>query len=101
VYEATSGQGTVLHAHHQRASVQPRRLRAYNISIVELVDQEGLRFTTNVVGCPPEEVHIGMHVRVQFEQHGEVFVPAFIPDSSAGENEKAHTSQLSSSRSMP
>ena len=51
----------------------------YNISIVELVEQEGLRFTTNVVDCPPEDVHIGMPVQVQFEQHGEVFVPVFAP----------------------
>ena len=52
----------------------------YNISIVELPEQAGLRFTTNVVDCPPEDVHIGMPVRVQFEQHGEVFVPVFVPD---------------------
>jgi uncharacterized protein len=57
----------------------------YNISIVEVADREGLRFTTNVVGCPPEEVHIGMLVRVQFGPHGEVFVPVLIPDSSGGE----------------
>ena len=43
-------------------------------------EQEGLRFTTNVVGCPPEDVHIGLPVRVQFEQHGEVFAPVFVPD---------------------
>ena len=52
----------------------------YNISIVELVEQEGLRFTTDVVDCPPELVSIGMSVRVQFEQHGEVFVPVLAPD---------------------
>ena len=52
----------------------------YNISIVELVDQEGLRFMTNVVDCPPDEVHIGMPVTWSFEQHGEVFVPLFAPD---------------------
>jgi hypothetical protein len=43
-------------------------------------EQEGLRFTTNVVDCPPEDVHVGMPVRVQFEQHGEVLVPVFVPD---------------------
>ena len=52
----------------------------FNESFAVSVEQEGLRFTTNVVGCPPEDVHIGLPVRVQFEQHGEVFVPVFVPD---------------------
>ena len=47
----------------------------YNISIVELEEQVGLRFTTNVVEYPPEDVRIGMPMRVSLEQHGEVFVP--------------------------
>ena len=54
----------------------------YDISIVELVEQKGLRFTTNVVDCPPADVHIGMAVHVRFEQNGEVFVPVFTPDPS-------------------
>ena len=88
MYEATSGQGTVFTHTTNEHPYNPAVPVPYNISIVELADQEGLRFTTNVVGCPPEEVHIGMPVRVQFEPHGEVFVPVFIPcipDSSGGE----------------
>jgi uncharacterized OB-fold protein len=85
VYEATSGKGTVFTHTTNEHPYNPAVPVPYNISIVELADQEGLRFTTNVVGCPPEEVHIGMPVRVQFEPHGEVFVPVFIPDSSGGE----------------
>jgi uncharacterized protein len=67
-YEATSGKGTVFthttneHPYHPAVPVPV----PYNISIVELADKEGLRFTTKVVGCPPGEVHIGMRVRVQF-----------------------------------
>ena len=52
----------------------------YDIAIVELVEQQGLRFITNVVGCAPKDVYIGMPVHVAFEQHGEVFVPVFTPD---------------------
>lgn len=52
----------------------------YVIAIVELVEQEGLRFTTNVVHCAPEAVTIGLPVRVLFEHQGEVFVPVFEPD---------------------
>jgi len=52
----------------------------YAIAIVTIPEQEGLRLTTNIVGCPPEEVTIGMPVRVVFEQHGEVWFPLFAPD---------------------
>ncbi len=80
VYESTSGTGTVFSHTTNEHPYNPAVPVPYNISIVELVEQEGLRFTTNVVDCPPEEVSIGMPVRVQFEQHGEVFVPVFRPD---------------------
>ena len=49
----------------------------YAIALVELQEQKGLRLTTNVVGTAVEEIRIGMPVRVQFEQHGDVFVPVF------------------------
>ena len=52
----------------------------YVIAIVELVEQDGLRFTTDIVHCPVDRVTIGLPVRVVFEQHGEVFVPLFEPD---------------------
>jgi len=79
-YEATSGKGTVFTHTTNAHPYNPAVPVPYNISIVELVEQAGLRFTTNVVECPPEDVHIGMPVRVAFEQHGEVFVPVFVPD---------------------
>ena len=85
VYEAASGRGTVFTHTTNEHSYNPAVPVPYNISIVELADQVGLRFTTNVVGCPPEEVRIGMPVHVQFEQHGGVFVPVFIPDASGSE----------------
>jgi uncharacterized OB-fold protein len=81
-YDTTSGKGTVFSWTTNAHPFNPAVPLPYNISIVELAEQTGLRFTTNVVGCPPEEVHIGMPVRVQFEQHGEVFVPVFVPDTS-------------------
>ena len=52
----------------------------YAIALVTIPEQEGLRLTTNVVGCPPDEVTIGMPVRVVFEQHDEVWFPLFTPD---------------------
>ncbi|HUZ09199.1 MAG TPA: OB-fold domain-containing protein [Acidimicrobiales bacterium] len=80
-YEAVSGRGTVFSYTTNAHPYNPAVPLPYNISIVELDDQEGLRFMTNVVDCPPEDVRIGMPVHVVFEQHGEVFVPLFAPDS--------------------
>jgi uncharacterized OB-fold protein len=51
------------------------------IAIVELVEQPGLRFLTNIVGCPPGAVTIGMPVHVVFEQHEDVWLPLFAPDT--------------------
>jgi uncharacterized OB-fold protein len=51
----------------------------YAIAIVELDEQPGLRLMTNIVGCPAEQVAIGMRVQVVFEEHEDVFVPLFEP----------------------
>jgi uncharacterized OB-fold protein len=51
----------------------------YNIAIVELVEQQGLRLTTSITGCAPDEVAIGMQVRVTFEQYDDVWLPFFTP----------------------
>ena len=51
----------------------------YVVAIVELPEQEGLRLTTNLVDVAPEDVHIGMPVKVTFEQWEEVFLPLFTP----------------------
>ncbi len=51
----------------------------YCIAIVEIEEQPGLRLMTNVVGCAPEEVEIGMPVEVVFEQHDDVWFPLFQP----------------------
>jgi len=52
----------------------------YCVAIVELIEQQGLRLTTNLVNCALEEVRIGMPVRVVFEQCEDVWLPLFEPD---------------------
>jgi uncharacterized OB-fold protein len=48
----------------------------YNIAVVEL--DEGVRMTTNVVGCANAELWIGMPLEVTFEQvSDEVAIPKF------------------------
>jgi uncharacterized OB-fold protein len=55
----------------------------YVIGLVELVEQAGLRLMTNIINCPIEGVHIGMPLRVVFEnQNDDVALPLFEPDRS-------------------
>jgi uncharacterized OB-fold protein len=49
----------------------------YAVAIVELEEQSNLRMIANIVACPPEDVSVGMGVRVAFEQHDDMFVPVF------------------------
>lgn len=51
----------------------------YVVAMVELDEQPDVRLTTQIVNFPPEDVRIGMPVRVIFEAHDDVFVPLFEP----------------------
>ena len=51
----------------------------YVVAVVAIDEDPGVRLTTNVVGCPPDEVRVGLPVRVVFEQQGEVWFPLFEP----------------------
>jgi len=50
----------------------------YVVAVVEL--SEGPHLMTNVVGCPPDQVTVGMPVRVRFRDMGEeLALPLFEP----------------------
>jgi len=52
----------------------------YLIAIVEIEEQPGLRLMTNLVDCGPDDVEIGMPVRVRFEEREDgIYVPLFAP----------------------
>jgi uncharacterized protein len=51
----------------------------YSIAIVELDEQHGLRLTSNIVDCDPDEVHIGQRVRVSFIHRNGIYYPVFAP----------------------
>lgn len=51
----------------------------YVVAIVSLPEQEGLRLTTGIVGCEPDDVRIGMPLQVVFEHHDDVWLPFFEP----------------------
>jgi uncharacterized OB-fold protein len=81
--QPVGGEGTVftftVNEHRYHPEVPP----PYVIAIVELAEQEDLRLPTNIVGCDPATVAIGMPVEVLFEQHGEHAVPLFAPAGAA------------------
>lgn len=62
-----SGRGTVYSftVTHQNQAPGFREELPYVLAVVEL--EEGLRMMTNVVGCAPDAVRIGMPVEVVFE----------------------------------
>jgi acetyl-CoA acetyltransferase/uncharacterized OB-fold protein len=58
----------------------------YVVAVVALDEDPSVRLTTNIVGCEPEDVAIGMRVRVVFEQQGDIWFPLFepVPDAEPG-----------------
>jgi uncharacterized protein len=79
--EATSGKAVVHTFTVNHQPWIPTFEPPYVVAIVELPEQVGLRLTTNIIGCAPEEVAIGMPVRVAFEEYDDVWLPLFQPDS--------------------
>ena len=62
----------------------------YLVAIVDIEEQAGLRLTTNLVGCDPADVEIGMPVRGCFEERDEgIFIPLFEPDTPGGSTDDA------------
>ena len=74
-----SGRATVvgftLNSHQWLPGFDP----PYVVANVALADDYGVHLTTNIVGCDPDEVHIGQEVSVLFEQNEDVWVPLFEP----------------------
>jgi uncharacterized OB-fold protein len=76
--EAVSGRGEVYSytVNHQPWDGDDE---PYAIVLVALPEQDGLRLTSNLVGCRVDDVRIGMPVRVTFERHDRVWFPLFEP----------------------
>ena len=76
--EAVSGRGEV---HSFTINHQPwdGGTDPYAIVIVSFPEQDDLRMTSNLVGCPVDDVRIGLPVQVVFEQHDDVWFPLFEP----------------------
>jgi len=72
-----SGEGSVFSFAVYRRSYHPSLPAPYTVALIEL--REGPRLISNVVGCAPEELRIGMPVRVRFDDLGEFTLPRFEP----------------------
>ena len=76
---AVSGRATVVgftvNAHRWHPDLEP----PYVVAVVALAEDTDVRLTTNVVGCDPDEVHVGQEVRVRFEPYEDVWLPLFEP----------------------
>jgi uncharacterized OB-fold protein len=77
--EAVSGRGAVFSYTVNHKAWMPDLPVPYVLALVELDEQAGLRLPTNIVGCDPQDVHIGMRVAVRFEVAGDLSVPLFGP----------------------
>ena len=82
----TSGRGKVYSFLIVRAGAHPaireKGQIPYNICIIELDDQEGLRIVSNVLNTAPEDIAIDMPVEVTFAPAAddpEVVLPLFVP----------------------
>ena len=75
---ALSGRGSVATFTVYRQQYDPGFVPPYVIALVALA--EGPRMISNVVGCAPESVHVGMPVRGRFERRGERMLALFEPD---------------------
>jgi len=76
--EPVTGRGTVVTFtvnHQDWGLLAP----PYVIAIVELVEQPGLRLTTNLVNVDADAVRSGMDVQVHFEPVDDVWLPLFEP----------------------
>jgi len=83
VPRAVSGRGTVFTYTVNYQPFNPAVPVPYVIAIVQLEEQADLRIASNIVGCEPDSVVIGLPVEVRFERqeidHESVFVPVFAP----------------------
>lgn len=77
---ALSGNGEVFSFVIYRRTYHPAIPAPYVVAIIKL--EEGVRLVSNVIGCPPEEVYVGMEVQVIFESESDFILPRFTPMTS-------------------
>ncbi len=77
--KVVSGRATVVGFTVNRHQWLPGFEPPYAIANVALAEDASVHLTTNIVGCDPDEVHVGQQVTVCFEHHDDVWIPLFEP----------------------
>ncbi len=81
--DAVSGRATVATYTVNHQMWMPGPEVPYVVAIVEIEEDPTIRLTTNIVGCAPEDVYIGMPVEVVFEKQPDgddaIWLPLFQP----------------------
>jgi acetyl-CoA acetyltransferase/uncharacterized OB-fold protein len=83
VMTAVSGRAVVAGFTVNHQQWLPRFPPPYVVAVVAIEEDPMTRLTTNIIGCEPDDVAIGMRVRVVFEQQGELWIPLFEPEPGA------------------
>lgn len=77
--EAVSGRATVEAYTVNHHPWHPAFPPPYVVAIVAIEEAAEVRLTTNIVGCAPEAVRLGLPVQVAFRQAGPAWLPVFEP----------------------
>ena len=75
--QAVSGRGEVWTYAVYRHRYHPALKVPYVVALIQLA--EGPRLLSNIVGCAPEDVQVGMPVEGRFEREGDFTLPRFAP----------------------
>jgi acetyl-CoA acetyltransferase/uncharacterized OB-fold protein len=78
-HRVVSGRATVVGFTVNHQPWHPAFEPPYAIANVALAEDQNVHLTTNIVGCDPNDVHIGQQVQVRFESHEDVWLPLFEP----------------------
>lgn len=82
-----SGRATVVGFSINHQAWLPDFPPPYVVAVVALAEDDRARLTTNIVGCEPADVYVGLPVRVRFERLGgedeRIWLPLFEPDPEA------------------
>ena len=79
--EAVSGRGTVVAVTVNYKQWVPNLPVPYALALVGIEEQPEVRLVSNILNCEPEEVKIGMPVKVRFEQIEDIWAPFFEPET--------------------